>query len=181
MSLTVKQLKQIVRDHKTRNCPAYSKLRKAELMTLVRKIAPHKIVMPPRRKQRKIKKMVKLNPAKKLKKRGKKFKSSTELSKPVRKIKKKNETKTLERKTSFSSGVLSLSPNDIKQVDDFIFNLTGLRGKAAGSRRRTLIFGLSDLVEANGIFAQGDNPGGLKTIVKFWLQRLPDDILNDLF
>tara|TARA_R110002126_G_scaffold2572_4_gene14424 strand:- start:854 stop:1162 length:309 start_codon:yes stop_codon:yes gene_type:complete len=74
---------------------------------------------------------------------------------------------------------LELSISDRVILHDFVSELTGSKEgyKRYGYKRRDILYYISDQIERYGEYAECDNDGGFKTIVVFWLNRLPNELL----
>ena len=72
---------------------------------------------------------------------------------------------------------LTVGTADRKLIDETVEALTGdKRTPRNNNVFRTIFFFIQENVARYGADANGDNDGGIETIVKFWLDRLPEHI-----
>lgn len=175
---TIAQLKAVIRAHKNANCPAYSRLRKAELEKLVAKLEPNFVFKPIPKKIRKRPKQIRASRLKKsipfiktLTAPGKKFKSNLTL----KKYKKKHIVATARLARDL------ITPKVIKKIGGVASMLTGnnIRNPKTRKLMSSISRWLQEVIVRFGFDAQGDNKGGKKTIVDFWLNRIPDQVISE--
>tara|TARA_R110002126_G_scaffold223119_1_gene368189 strand:+ start:1683 stop:2168 length:486 start_codon:yes stop_codon:yes gene_type:complete len=158
---TIAQLKDTIRTHLEQtpgnvNCPAYSRLRKADLEKLVEKLIPNAVFKPITKKIIKRPKTI--------------FQVQAEI---VARAKKNTvATESLARDI--------ITPEVIKKIGGVASMLTGnnIRNPKTKKLMSSISRWLQEVIVRFGFDAQGDNEGGEKTIVDFWLNRIPDQVIN---
>ena len=73
-----------------------------------------------------------------------------------------------------------ITPAIIKQIGVVAEMLTGEKARSPQTRRlmSSISRWLQEIIPRFGFDAQGDNPGGESTIVDFWLNRIPDSVIE---
>ena len=75
---------------------------------------------------------------------------------------------------------IKITPTVIKQIGEVAEMLTGENIRSMKTRRlmSSISRWLQEIIPRFGFDAQGDNPGGELTIVDFWLNRIPDSVIE---
>ena len=160
---TVAELRAKIKKHQEKNCTATSKMKKADLLKVVARIdkirAQREAGVAAKKKNKIVKpKTVKPSAIKPLTAPSKKF--SSDLSMP----------KAKKKQTRIEDGKIIYSPADKKRIDKAAEKFGG-----AGAKMNLVGF-LDYALGKMGPSADGTNPGGAKTFVKYWLSNLPDSV-----